>query len=161
VKEPNYIDFEAVTVRNPERARTLLGVDLAITAAIADVLMFINSLCYPPLGAIIAWHKSFSKNIPALPANWAECNGQQITDKTSPLYGLTLPNLNNSITSPGANRFLRGNTTSGTTGGALTHTHPTVNQLVASGTAVTMVQGLQTANHEPPYMDVVWIMRIK
>ncbi len=161
MNQPDYIDFEAVTVRNPDRGRTLLGVDMAITVAIADLLMFINGLCYPPVGAIMAWHKNFSKNLPTLPLNWMECNGQQIKDTSSPLYGLTLPNLNNSLQPAGANRFLRGNITSGATGGTQTHTHTTVNQLVQGAAGITMVQGLQTANHEPPYMDVVWIMRVK
>jgi hypothetical protein len=155
VNQPDYIDFEAVTIRNPDRARALLGVDLAITAAIADILMFIDGLCFPPVGAIIAWHKNWSTNLPALPPNWVECNGQTINDRLSPLHGLTVPDLNNT------NRFLRGNPASGTTGGAKTHTHTTVNQLVQSAAGITMVQGLTASNHEPPYLDVVWIIRIK
>jgi hypothetical protein len=155
MNQPDHIDFEAVTVRNPDRGRTLLGVDLAIATAIADVLAFIGGLCFPPVGAIVAWHKNWSSSLPALPANWAECNGQMITDRLSPFYGVTIPDLNS------ASRFLRGNTASGTTGGAKTHTHTTVNQLVQAAAGVTMVQGLQSTNHEPPYMDVVWIMRIK
>jgi hypothetical protein len=149
------IDFETVSIRNPDRGRTLLGVDLAIATAIADVLTFIGGLCLPPVGAIVAWHKNWSSNLPALPANWVECNGQTITDRLSPLYSLTIPDLNS------ANRFLRGNISSGTTGGTKTHTHTTFNQLVQSAAGISMVQGLQSTNHEPPYLDVVWIIRIK
>jgi hypothetical protein len=116
--------------------------------------MFINGLCYPPVGAIIAWHKSWT-NLPALPANWAECNGQTITDRFSPLYGLTIPDLNST------NRFLRGNTASGATGGTKTHTHTTHATNAQSGVSFAAVDGLQTQNHEPPYLDVVWIIRIK
>lgn len=60
-----------------------------------------------PIGGIIAWHKSFT-NTPSLPVNWAECNGQTISESKSPYNGQALPNLN------GDKRFLRGDSTSGT-----------------------------------------------
>lgn len=59
-----------------------------------------------PVGAIIAWHKTFT-NTPSLPGNFLECNGQTVSDADSPYNGQTLPNLN------GDERFLRGGSTSG------------------------------------------------
>lgn len=65
---------------------------------------------FPPIGAVIAWLKTLS-GTPALPGGWVECNGQTISDGDSAYNGVTLPNLNST------NRFLRGSTTSGGTGG--------------------------------------------
>lgn len=67
-----------------------------------------------PIGTIIAWHKDFN-NTPTLPAGWAECNGQTLSNANSPYDGQTLPDLN------GQNYFLRGASTSGATGGSDTH----------------------------------------
>jgi len=116
-----------------------------------------------PIGGVIAWHKTFA-NTPALPAQFVECNGQTLSDAASVYNGQVIPNLN------GNNNFLRGNSTSGGTGGSSTHTHTvnlatpntTVsgdnnNATVASATTYTTA----SANHTPPYTDVVWVMRIK
>jgi hypothetical protein len=69
-----------------------------------------GTIAVVPVGSIIAWAKSLS-GVPALPTNFQECNGQVLNDASSPLNGATLPDLN------GANRFLRGNSMSGATGG--------------------------------------------
>ena len=73
-----------------------------------------------PIGSVMGWLKSLT-GTPALPAGWVEANGQTITDGDSAYNGITLPDLN------GDNRFLRGNSTSGGTGGAdtedISHTH--------------------------------------
>lgn len=66
-----------------------------------------------PIGSVVAWLKSYA-NTPALPSGWIECNGQTLSDADSVFNGQAIPNLN------GANRFLRGNSTSGGTGGAAT-----------------------------------------
>ncbi|MFO0614944.1 MAG: hypothetical protein U0414_20310 [Polyangiaceae bacterium] len=75
----------------------------------------------PPIGAIIAWHKSFA-NTPALPigGQWVECNGQTINDGDSPYNDQVIPNLNGDPSGaalPGqtgvAANFLRGGLTSG------------------------------------------------
>jgi hypothetical protein len=58
----------------------------------------------PPVGSIIAWHKSLREN-KALPDGWVECNGQKIT--VGELAGKSAPNLNNE------KRFLRGGLVSG------------------------------------------------
>jgi hypothetical protein len=101
-----------------------------------------------------------------------ECNGQQIEDKESLLNASYAPNLNS------ANRFLRGNLTSGGTGGSDTHSHsnawttqgpsatvnaPTgIGQTVASPTHTHGTnQPTSTADTKPLYYDVVWIIRIK
>lgn len=77
---------------------------------------------HPPVGAIIAWHKSLS-GTPALSAGgeWVECNGQLLSDAQSPYNGQTIPNLNGDpagANSPGQSAkvqmFLRGGITSGT-----------------------------------------------
>lgn len=47
---------------------------------------------------------------------YVKCNGQVINDPTSPLNGLTIPNINDDV-------FLKGHTTSNSAGGSNTHTH--------------------------------------
>lgn len=47
---------------------------------------------------------------------YVKCNGQVINDPTSPLNGLTIPNINNDV-------FLKGHTTSNSAGGSNTHDH--------------------------------------
>jgi len=108
---------------------------------------------------------------------WVECNGQILNDTASPFNGLVIPNLNN------ANRFLRGNIGSGTTGGILTNTgsatlHGWGSAIISgsAGHAVYAGSGSHwrptstnncwlsvdySLNNEPPFMDVCWIMRVK
>ena len=128
-----------------------------------------------PVGAIIPWLKSFT-NTPALSGQFVECNGQVLSNAGSVYNGQTIPNLN------GGNRFLRGDTTSGGTGGSITgsHTHSIANQdkldldytvgttrldayspfIVGDGEgAPTVVTAAGTTL--PAYYNVVWIMRIK
>ncbi len=68
-----------------------------------------------PIGAVMPWLKTLA-GTPTIPANWMECDGSTISDSSSPMNGTTIPDLN------GDNRFLRGNSTSGGTGGSSTHT---------------------------------------
>ncbi len=114
-----------------------------------------------PLGGVVAWLKSFP-NTPSLPSGFIECNGQLLTDPNSPYEGQTIPNLNGA--SAGTQRFLRGSTTSGSTGGSESHTH-TMPQNASAGVA-----GGDSASHNantgatstlPSYYEVVWIMRVK
>jgi hypothetical protein len=110
-----------------------------------------------PIGSIIAWHKSLS-GTPVLPAGWLECNGQRVSDPASPYNGVNLPNLN------GDNRFLRGNTSSGATGGSTTHTHSfsqTSSDYAPDASHFTDGSLTNPANHLPPYFDIAWIIRIK
>jgi microcystin-dependent protein len=131
-----------------------------------------------PIGSVVAWLKSIT-NTPALPSGWIECNGQTLNDAESPYNGQVIANLNSQ------NRFLRGNTTSGGTGGESTHTLTTnempshshsipanpagggttilVPTTLASGSTISTAASGNGAAHEnkPPYYDVVWIMRVK
>jgi len=132
-----------------------------------------NSLGMVPVGAIVAWDKSLL-GVPALPANFVECNGQTISDAASPLNGQTLRNLN------GNNQFLRGNTTSGGTGGSATHVHlytgstdvedgdtevqsntGTPALVAAFGHVHTFTGTTDSASSLPPYTEMVWVIRIK
>lgn len=114
-----------------------------------------------PIGSIVAWAKTFT-GVPALSAGWVQCDGQTISDAESPYNGHAIPNLNSTL------RFLRGNTTSGGTGGAATHTHtiPGPNyygSAYGNTGAQQPLAGSTTGatSNNPPYYDVVYIMRIK
>jgi len=131
----------------------------------------------PPVGAILPWLKSFTGVPQTLPSGWMELDGSTISDADSPMNGETLPDLN------GNNRFLRGNSTSGGTGGSSTHTL-TIDEIpahthtypegVGGGTAavdwtvnadynreVSSTGGGNAHENKPPYYDVVWIIRFK
>ena len=113
-----------------------------------------------PIGGLVAWLKSFP-NTPSLPSGFIECNGQLLTDPNSPYEGQTIPNLNGA--SAGTQRFLRGATTSGTTGGSETHTH-TLDSIGSSPSTGPYSIGELTTNSTstlPSYYEVVWIMRVK
>lgn len=92
-----------------------------------------------------------------LPENWIEMNGQTVTGTNTDFDGVTVPDLN--ITTQ---RFLRGSQVSGETGGSEYHYH-TLQDYSSwdqsggySGSTLTY-----NSYHIPPYMEVVWIMRIK
>ena len=130
-----------------------------------------------PIGGMIPWMKTIS-GVPVLPDAFVECNGGTVSDVESPINGQTIPTMNS-----GVNRMVRGNTTSGGTGGADTHTlteaempahtHTVLRAISASfGTGgvsgakpdsdVTGSTGSGNAhNNLPGYTEVVWIMRIK
>lgn len=135
-----------------------------------------------PVGAILPWLKSFT-GTPSLPTGFVECDGQVLNDADSVYNGETIPDLN------GDNRFLRGNATSGATGGSETmaHTHTgtasgttgnqsSTQQLVYSPGSTTSAGAVphthsfsdsfttsaaSNAENRPPYHNVVWIMRVK
>ena len=108
-----------------------------------------------PIGSVVAWFKSLTTTPPLLP-NYVECNGQVLADGDSPLNGETIPNLN-------ANRFLRGQATSGGTGGSETHRHSLHRDNSASTGTNTFADESATGYFStlPTYTNVVWIMRIK
>ena len=69
----------------------------------------------PPVGAIIAWHKSLS-GVPTLPDGWVECDGSLVDNLQSPLDGQRTPNLNNAKNAWNqGGAYLRGGTTSSNT----------------------------------------------
>jgi len=127
-----------------------------------------------PVGGIVAWLKSFP-NTPALPGNFVECNGQTLSDPESIYNGQTISNLNSD------NRFLRGSSTSGGSGGSDTHTHtiypPVTNMATrwANGwegghlvnppgsTLADLPSSFVTDEKAclPSYYEVVWIIRVK
>jgi len=119
----------------------------------------INSM--PPIGSIMAWHKSFT-NTPTLPENWVECNGQVLSDAESVYNGQTIPDLNGSS---GTERFLRGQTTSGGTGGSETHSHDSASAHGGNSNSTWETQNndwkTSTVSTLPSYFEVVWIMKIK
>ena len=133
-----------------------------------------------PIGGMIPWMKSIT-GVPALPAEFVECNGGTVSDAGSPINGQTIPTMNS-----GVNRMVRGNTTSGSTGGADTHTlseaempshthtynEPDIssNEFAnGSKTGTPSDSSVSTGsagsgnahNNLPGYTEVVWIMRIK
>lgn len=120
-----------------------------------------------PIGSVIAWLKSLGiTHTPALPNGWVECNGQVLSDAGSPYNGDTIPNLNAS--GGGTKRFLRGSTTSGTTGGSDTvsgDTNANTSVRNCTDTGFSVAQGNHThvvsIAYVPSYYEVVWIMKIK
>lgn len=109
-----------------------------------------------PVGTILPWAKSIT-GIPTLPTGWMECDGSAVSDADSPINGENVPNLN------ATNKFLRGNTTSGGTGGSATHTHSPTSQDVGSGSGqlVGSIGNVSTESSDPAYMDVVYIIKYK
>ena len=115
-----------------------------------------------PIGGIIPFLKSYT-NTPAMPSNFVECNGQVLSDAASVYNGQTIPNLNT------VQSFLRGSSTSGTTGGAnsinINHHHSinggTGGGGTAGGNSFTDYQLSSTQSILPTYYEVVWIMRVK
>jgi hypothetical protein len=121
-----------------------------------------------PIGTILPWSKNMS-GVPSLPSEFVECNGQSISDPSSPLNGQNTPDLNS------AQRFLMGAATSGSTGGTTTHDHSgttsnnTQTEISTGGVpsgSVTKIDHNHTyttssENHLPPFYTVVWIMRVK
>ena len=123
-----------------------------------------SSPYYAPIGSVMAWLKTMT-NTPALPSGWVECNGETLNDTDSPYHNDVLPDLN------GDNRFLRGNSTSGGVGGSdeITHNHSwshTSGARTGTTGALAVVRddlsiSNNTSDNKPPYMNVVWIMRVK
>ena len=101
---------------------------------------------------------------PALPSGWVECNAVG-TISGGPYDGTAPPDMN--IVGGAGNLFLRGSISSGNTGGNTTHTHnvPRVGDDATSGSGAGVWRGASAtasaSNGEPPYYDVVWIMRVK
>ena len=117
-----------------------------------------------PIGGIVPWAKTLS-GVPNLAEGWVECDGAVLVDALSPLNGQTIPDLN------GDNRFMRGASTSGGTGGSETHNH-TLNYdmrpFAESGTSNYAADGTTidqlvttTVSTLPTYYGVVWIMRVR
>lgn len=78
-----------------------------------------EQLNLPPIGTVLAWHKSLTGVPATLPYGWIECNGQTLSDADSPLNGQVIPDMN------GDSQFIRGSNVSGTiqANQNLEHTH--------------------------------------
>jgi len=130
----------------------------ANTITISNLAASASNALANPIGTIAPWLKTFT-NTPALPTGWVECNGAVLSDAASVYDGQAIPNLN------GQHYFLRGSSTSGTTGGSETHNHT----IGASGFAHGTGSNTPTDNASstgststlPSYYEVVWIMRVK
>ncbi len=122
-----------------------------------------------PIGTIMAWAKNLT-GVPVLPDGWVECDGQTLSDTNSFLNGQVIPNLNGANNQP--QRFLRGNTTSGSVGGneSFSWTHRHADGASTSGSKITLTTahpyGLTDyqggdQDLKPPYYEIVWIMKVK
>ncbi|HNR87504.1 MAG TPA: hypothetical protein PKM65_04120 [Spirochaetota bacterium] len=134
----------------------------------------VNSIKEPPIGSIIAWHKSMA-GTPAIPGGWVECNGQVVSDADSPYNGTAVPALNSDAGSGQGGRFLRGNSASGImqSDDFKSHTHQIRDESDPSGGGAleegswsgAWLNGLvsETGGPEtrPANMSVVWIIRVK
>lgn len=96
-----------------------VGIGIAPTKAVevsgtvsATAVYSKGALVSIPVGVILPWHKSMS-GVPGLPSEWVECNGQTISDATSPMNGQTVPNLNGQVYAGSKGYYLRGGSTSG------------------------------------------------
>jgi hypothetical protein len=165
------IEQNSAEIRRLLAVPTVAEVGLALTGFGHSVDISFASIAQPPIGAIIAWHRNATLNVPSLPANWVACSGGVFNDPESPLNGMTLPNLNDGD-------FLRGATQSGGGGGAATHIHNFSAAATISAEAAGAVSGadigvsLDSHDHPvvgstdpesslPPYFEVLWIIRIK
>jgi hypothetical protein len=123
-----------------------------------------------PIGGVIPWLKSLTvkTGAPALTLSpeFVECNGQTLHDPQSLWDGKVIPDLNG-ITGSFVKRFLRGSSTSGTTGGTEAHTHTIGQTTPAPCTCGGCCGSFDTAGTTgsaatlPSYYEVVWVMRIK
>jgi len=121
-----------------------------------------------PIGSIVAWAKSLT-GAPSLQSNFAECNGQSLSDSGSVFDGVTLPSLNGN--SETTKKFLRGSTASGSAGSNAQHLHAgmcsstegsaDVNFDGSTGCFYCSSSCTANASHIPPYYEVVYIIRIK
>jgi hypothetical protein len=121
----------------------------ALIDAVTDALL--------PIGSVVGWCRDLAGAL-TLPGKWVECNGQLLNDGESPLNLLNIPNLN------GEQRFLRGASASGGTGGAdtwnLAGEVAVDNNLDASTTTVASAPQPDLPLL-PSYYEVVWVMRVK
>jgi hypothetical protein len=116
------------------------------------------------------WYLKSYPNTPALSAEFVECNGQTLSMVGSPYNGQIIPDLNGSLS--GVKRFLRGSTTSGTTGGAdnfsWSHSHSvnysSASRCNGSSGAVVSISGTDTQGGTqsllPTYYEVVEVLRV-
>lgn len=108
-----------------------------------------------PIGTIMAFVPDFTGFV-APSSNWVLCDGSTLADSASVYNGVALPSLN------GTAQFLRGNSTSGGTGGANSHTNSVaalMNEVTDGSSSRT--DTFASASNVPPYYDVVYYIRVK
>jgi hypothetical protein len=109
-----------------------------------------------PIGIVLPWFKDLP-GVPALGANFVECNGQLLDDPESPLDGQFMPDINT-----GAARFIRGGLSSGTVGGI-----DSFGTALADNAGVGTAQNFVTTDFSPgampipPFITAVYVMRVK
>ena len=95
-----------------------------------------------------------------LPDGWLSCDGSVISDADSPMDGETLPALNG--TTDADSLFLRGNSTSGGTGGNTSHAHAISSlEYADNNNNVNERSYPGSASNIPSYYEIQWIMRVK
>jgi hypothetical protein len=109
-----------------------------------------------PIGAVLPWFKD-TPGVPALPANFVECNGQILSDSESPLDGQSMPDINT-----GAQRFVRGGPNSGGIGG-IDYFATAQADFAGVGEPRNFVTTdfSPGAQPFPPYVTAVFIIRVK
>ena len=129
-----------------------------------------------PIGGLMHYAKSLT-GVPSLASEWNECNGQTCTDVLSPLYGSALPSINGGGCD--TQRFIRGSSSSGYTGGTESHSHTfNVNTGSASCSVMTystscgqdatpqshihtVCGSTDTEGNLPSYYEAVTIIRVR
>lgn len=158
-----------MTIRNDNLGGTdwianemLDSIDLNDTFGACDTYTdnIVDNYALPPVGSIIAYHYDFANSKKLIPVGWIECNGNLISDADSIFNGLTSPDLNG--TTDADSKFLRGNSTSGTTGGTDLHGHSAATASHTNNVNTYRTTVYVAANYNiPKYFNVKWIMRIK
>ena len=92
-----------------------------------------------------------------VPANFVECNGQQLVDAASPLDGQFMPDINTGI-----QRFVRGGTVSGLTGGIDSFATASADNAGVGPTFNAVTTDYSPgAVPIPPYQTAVFVIRVK
>ncbi|QDP57895.1 MAG: hypothetical protein Unbinned1693contig1002_39 [Prokaryotic dsDNA virus sp.] len=143
---------------------TVSGVRIGTALSTTELWIEIVQDDMDMIGTVKATLPDFT-GIPAnnLTAFWVACAGQSLSDAESPLNGQTIPDLNDAA---GTETYLRGNTSSGGTGGAQSHSHSASSGASGPGHLGAATSWLTSPNTnsssiEPEYYDVVWVMKVK
>ena len=145
---PTNAELESAPFREQFNAlKALIDAQAAQLAALGNLV---------PIGGVIPWFKD-TPGVPALPANFVECNGQFLTDAMSPLDGQLMPDINTGI-----QRFIRGGVNSGVLGGidsfATAQADNSGTQPVNNFVTTDFSPGAQPF---PPYVTAVFVIRVK
>ncbi len=145
--------FNALKALLDAQAALLTSLQAQINILAAQLAALANLV---PIGGVIPWFKD-TPGVPALPANFVECNGQFLSDAESPLNGQLMPDINT-----GAQRFIRGGVNSGAVGGidsfATAQADNSGTQPVNNFVTTDFSPGAQPF---PPYVTAVYVIRVK